>query len=291
MIRLMDNSTGKNNSLNFDTSSYILVTIYSITLLGGIIGIFFMTIFLKNSQNKLSITTISIINLVLVHGSFLFSVPLIMEYYATGSWKHPFILCKLVSISLHTHLYLSFFFYVAILVVRFLLFFGRKPRDFYRPLYAFIASAVVWIVIFVSLFPPLLVEYGKHQNYNKTKCFQFQAEFKRGFVIVFNMVIVAAFILVSLLLVLVQIFILTKVIISNKTNLRSRQEFRAQLKNLSFIMILIICFLPYHIFRIHYVNKIAVNPTDTGLSQKNDIYLSITTLCCLDLLTLLARGY
>ncbi|KAK1172181.1 putative G-protein coupled receptor 141 [Acipenser oxyrinchus oxyrinchus] len=266
--------------------NYALVTIYSVSLIGGVVGVIFMTVFLYNSSTKLSVTTTSIINLVLVHSVFLISVPFRIEYFATNEWKHPFFLCKWVSIFIHSHLYISFIFYIAILLVRFLFFFGKNIH-FYRPLHAFFASCLVWVVVFVSIFPPLFIQYGKHGNYSTNKCFEFGKEMQNPFVASLNYVIITTVLLTVFALLACQLVILVKVAMKNKTDLLSRQEFRAQLKNLSFLMVMIICFLPYHIFRIYYIQH---NQDDDYTNYYNEICLAITSLCCFDLLTFIARG-
>ncbi|MGH0152259.1 UNVERIFIED_CONTAM: hypothetical protein FKN15_058825 [Acipenser sinensis] len=266
--------------------NYALVAIYSVSLIGGVVGVIFMTVFLFNSSTKLSVTTTSVINLVLVHSGFLISVPFRIEYFATNEWKHPFFLCKWVSIFIHSHLYISFIFYIAILVVRFLLFFG-KDMHFYRALHAFFASCLVWVVVFVSIFPPLFIQYGKHGNYSTNKCFEFGKEMQNPFVALLNYVIIITVLLTVFALLVCQLAILVKVVMKNKTDLLSRQEFRAQLKNLNFLMVMIICFFPYHIFRIYYIQHSQGND-DTN--HYNEICLAITSLCCFDLLTFIARG-
>ncbi|KAJ8279458.1 hypothetical protein COCON_G00065240 [Conger conger] len=270
------NNTINNNTIGFRAS---LLVIYTVTMLGGTLGIFFMVRFLRRSKNKLSITTTSIINLVLSHGFFLLTVPFRIDYYASNTWRYAFAFCKLVSISIHTHLYISFFFYVAILVVRLLPF--LPTRDFYRPLTAFVGSAAVWFVFTITIFPPLWLEYGKTERYNKTKCFEFQAEIKNH--VALNITISTVVIFISTVMVVIQVVFLTRVVRSNPGNLFSQQEFRAQLKNLTFLTFMVVCFLPYHVYRIYYVLHVSGNN-----SRHNEIYLSLTTLCCLDLLTFLA---
>ncbi|XP_041100477.1 probable G-protein coupled receptor 141 [Polyodon spathula] len=266
--------------------NYALVAIYSVALIGGAAGVIFMTVFLLNSSTKLSVTTTAIINLVLVHSVFLISVPFRIEYFVTNEWKHSFPLCKWVSLFIHFHLYISFIFYIAILVVRFLLFFG-KNLNFYRPLHALFASCLVWVFVSVSIFPPLFIQYGKHGNYSTNKCFEFGKEIQNPFVALLNYVIITSVLFTVFALLACQLVILVKVAMKNKTDLLSRQEFRAQLKNLSFLMVIVICFLPYHIFRFYYIQH---SQDNDHTNHYNEICLAISSLCCFDLLTFIAQG-
>ncbi|XP_035269677.1 probable G-protein coupled receptor 141 isoform X1 [Anguilla anguilla] len=275
-----ENNTMQHNPLSIGFRASLLV-IYTVTLFGGTLGIVFMVRFLRRSKNKLSITTTSIINLVMAHGLFLLTVPFRIDYYAANTWRYTFEFCKLVSIAIHTHLYISFFFYVAILAVRLLP--CLPTRDFYRPLTAFVASAAVWIVFTITIFPPLWLHYGKRGKYNESQCFQFHVEIKGERVKWLNISIATMVILISAVIITIQMLFLARVVRSNPGNLFSQQEFRAQLKNLTFLTFLVVCFLPYHAFRIYYVLHV-----DGKNSGHNEIYLSLTTLCCLDLLTFLA---
>ncbi|XP_048881117.1 probable G-protein coupled receptor 141 [Brienomyrus brachyistius] len=264
------------------TSSVALVWIYSLTLIGGIVGIIFMSFILSRQKDKLSITNISIINLVVVHGTFLLTVPFRIHYFATQTWTSSFYFCKLISIVIHTHLYLSFFFYLAILVVRFLPVIGRKPMGFNRPLIAFLASATVWLCFFLSIFPLLWINYGKDKkNKNDGTCFGFQSDIK-DYVITVNIILAVVIIATSCAALVILLLVLMKIARSNHGNLFSHQEFRAQINNIRFIAIMFICFLPYHTFRIYYVLHLH---NDQTLANKNEVYLAITSLCCWDLLT------
>ncbi|KAK1173923.1 putative G-protein coupled receptor 141 [Acipenser oxyrinchus oxyrinchus] len=265
--------------------NYALVAIYSVSLIGGVVGVIFMTVFLFNSSIKLSVTTTSIINLVLVHSVFLISVPFRIEYFATNEWKHPFFLCKWVSIFIHSHLYISFIFYIAILILLPIVLW--KGYTFLQAPPCFFASCLVWVVVFVSIFPPLFIQYGKHGHYSTNKCFEFGKEMENPFVALLNYVIIITVLLTVFALLVCQLVILVKVVMKNKTNLLSRQEFRAQLKNLNFLMVIIICFFPYHIFRIYYIQHSQGND---HTNHYNEICLAITSLCCFDLLTFIARG-
>ncbi|XP_035269289.1 probable G-protein coupled receptor 141 [Anguilla anguilla] len=275
----MGGNTTENNPTNLSIGlrAYLLV-IYTVTLFGGTLGIVFMVRFLRRSKNKLSITTTIIINLMMAHGLFLLTVPFRIDYYATNTWRYSFKFCNLVRIAIHTHLYISFFFYVAILAVRLLPFLPTRLR----PLTAFVASAAVWIVFTITIFPPLWLHYGHTGNCSESQCFHFHVEIKE-YVKWLDIIIATMVILISVVIMTIQMLFLARVAQSNPGNLFSQQEFRAQLKNLTFLAFLVMCFLPYHAFRIYYVLHV-----DDRNSRHNEVYLSRTTLCCLDLLTFLA---
>uniref|UniRef100_A0A8C9S0A2 G-protein coupled receptors family 1 profile domain-containing protein n=1 Tax=Scleropages formosus TaxID=113540 RepID=A0A8C9S0A2_SCLFO len=273
-------------SVLFCFPSTLLVSMYTVALIGGTTGIVFMSLILKHQHDNLSITNISILNLVVAHGLFLLTLPFRIDYYITNYWRYCFSFCKLVSIAAHTHLYLTFFFYISILVVRFLPSFGWKPMHFQYPLIAFLFSATIWILFMVGFFTPLWIKYGKLNIYNETKCFKFHTEIK-DHVVTINIMIAAIVLAVACTTLTIQCFILLKMVRANHCNLLSQQEFRAQLKNFWFISIMVICFLPYHIFRIYYV----LNDTkNQQLLKYNETFLAISALCCLDLLTFISNN-
>ncbi|NXI53251.1 GP141 protein, partial [Chloroceryle aenea] len=267
--------------------SAILITIYSIALAGGGIGAIMMS-FVLVKMNTLSVTTTAIVNLVVVHSLLLFTVPFRLHYYIKRTWifKMPF--CKMVSAMVHIHMYLTFLFYVITLVIRWLIFFQWKDKvEFYRKLHAIAASAAVWVFVMVFVVPVLYFEYGRSGSYNDTICFKFQEELQQESVKALNYTIIVAVACVTCVLLGLQIFILVKVSRKFSTSLWSHQEFWAQVKNLIFICVIIICFLPYHLFRAYYIQHVK----DTELLESyNEVFLSLTALSCLDLLSFVLSG-
>ncbi|KPP78659.1 hypothetical protein Z043_101826 [Scleropages formosus] len=65
----------------------LLVSMYTVALIGGTTGIVFMSLILKHQHDNLSITNISILNLVVAHGLFLLTLPFRIDYYITNYWQ------------------------------------------------------------------------------------------------------------------------------------------------------------------------------------------------------------
>ncbi|NXO24147.1 GP141 protein, partial [Cisticola juncidis] len=269
------------------TMSAILVTVYSVAFAGGGIGSITMS-FMLLKMNTLSVTTTAIVNLVVVHGLLLFTVPFRLHYYVKKKWVFGMPFCKMVSAMVHIHMYLTFIFYVVTLVIRWLIFFRWKDKvEFYRKLHAIAASAAVWVFVTVFGVPLFYIEYGRSGLYNNTACFKFHKELQQESVKALNYTIIAAVILISCVLLGLQIFILVKVARKFSSSLCSHQEFWAQVKNLIFIWVIIICFLPYHLFRAYYIQHVS---DFKQLESYNEVFLSLTGLSCLDLLSLMVSG-
>uniref|UniRef100_A0A8B9S7V4 Probable G-protein coupled receptor 141 n=1 Tax=Apteryx owenii TaxID=8824 RepID=A0A8B9S7V4_APTOW len=269
------------------TMRAILITAYSVAFAGGGIGSIAMS-FVLVKMNTLSVTTTAIINLVVVHGLLLLTVPFRLHYYVNKEWVFKMPFCKMVSAMVHIHMYLTFLFYVITLVIRWLIFFQWKDKvEFYRKLHAIAASATAWVVVIVFLVPVFCVEYGRSGRYDDKTCFKFHKELQQDSVKGLNYTIIVAVACITCVLLGLQIFILVKVARKFSFSLWSHQEFWAQVKNLIFICVIIICFLPYHLFRAYYIQH--VNDY-SQLESYNEVFLSLTSLSCLDLLSFVLSG-
>ncbi|NXP51623.1 GP141 protein, partial [Heliornis fulica] len=270
-----------------NTTSAILIATYSVAFAGGGLGSITM-LFVLVKMNTLSVTTTAIINLVVVHSLLLFTVPFRLHYYVNKKWVFKMPFCKLVSAMVHIHMYLTFLFYVITLVIRWLIFFKWKDKvEFYRKLHAIAASAAVWIFVLVLVVPALYFQYGRIGSYSDATCFKFHIELQLESVKVLNYTIIVAVTCITCILLGLQVFILVKVARKFSTSLWSHQEFWAQVKNLIFICVIIICFLPYQLFRAYYIEHVG----DVGqLESYNEVFLSLTALSCLDLLSFVLSG-
>ncbi|XP_068059786.1 probable G-protein coupled receptor 141 isoform X2 [Anomalospiza imberbis] len=240
------------------TMSAILVTVYSVAFAGGGIGSITMS-FVLLKMNTLSVTTTAIINLVVVHSLLLFTVPFRLHYYVKKKWVFDMPFCKM----------------------------WRDKVEFYRKLHAIGASAAVWVFVMVFGVPLFYFEYGRSGLYNNTTCFKFHKELQHESVKALNYTVIVAVALISCVLLSLQIFILVKVARKFSTSLCSHQEFWAQVKNLIFIWIIIIWFLPYHLFRAYYIQYVS---DFDQLESYNEVFLSLTALSCLDLLSFVLSG-
>ncbi|XP_008069496.1 probable G-protein coupled receptor 141 [Carlito syrichta] len=286
--------TGHNNSGNSSCEPILtphLTRLYFVVLIGGLVGVISI-LFLLAKMNTRSVTTTAVVNLVVVHSVFLLTVPFRLTYLIKETWMFGLPFCKFVSAMLHIHMYLTFLFYVVILVTRYLIFFKCKDKvEFYRKLHAVAASTSMWLLVIVIVVPLVASQYGTHEEYNEKHCFKFQKELARMYVQVINYVIVAIVIAVVVVLLVLQIFIIILMMRKLRHSLLSHQEFWAQLKNLFFIGIILVCFLPYQFFRIYYLRVVAhSNVCDSNVAFYNEIFLSVTAISCCDLLLFVLGG-
>ncbi|XP_018414272.1 PREDICTED: probable G-protein coupled receptor 141 [Nanorana parkeri] len=270
-----------------DAIAYVTLTVlYTTVLVGGTIGIIIMTLLLYRTNTR-SLTTTVVINLLVVHSIFLLTVPFRIIYYVDRQWYFGFKFCKIISAMIHIHTYLSFIFYVAMLIIRYISYFKQKDKiEFYRKLHSVVASAAVWIIIILVIFPLFYVRYGWSSDDNSTgQCFRFHTALRNPAVINLNYVLVVVVVSVICLLLVVQIFIIVRVVKKLRKSALDHQEFWAQLKSLFFILVMIICFIPYHMFRIYFIHHA------NECYFYNEIFLGITALSCLDLLSFAVQTY
>ncbi|KAM4623710.1 putative G-protein coupled receptor 141 [Polymixia lowei] len=276
-----------------DAYRLALLSLYIIVLVGGTISLSLMINILQS--NVRSVTTMAVINLIIVHILFLLTVPFRIYFYAssTGRWQLGQGFCRVVSGMIHAHIYLAFVFYVIILVIRYLAFYNRTDRmEFYRTLHAVGASVAVWLLMLTIALPVAILEYGSMDNSNTTstdqyQCFRFGGELNEPAVAVFNYILSSIIIGITLVLTLCQIWILALVYRTHQNLTFSHQEFWAQVKSLSFVVVMVVCFVPYNVFRIYYVKNVSEQASLEGV---NELFLAVTTLSCLDMLTFVGRG-
>ncbi|XP_042255670.1 probable G-protein coupled receptor 141 [Thunnus maccoyii] len=280
------NSTTTNSSNNSTTHGQyhpVLLAIYSVVLLIGTISLSLMMHIMKSSTT--SFTSIAVLNLIFTHFIFLLTVPFRIYYYALNRWGLNPWFCKFISAMIHVHMYMSFIFYVIILITRLMTFYCKAEQvASMQKVHALLGSAVVWMVVLVTT--PCVIEfyYGKDKegDTHGEKCFHFGKNINDS-VQVLNHIISTLIIVVAILLTALQANVLRVLYRKHRKGCTSQQDFGAQLKSLCFALIMVICFIPYHVFRIYYVAKIS------ELQNLNEVFLSLTTFNCLDMLTFLGR--
>ncbi|XP_078071651.1 putative G-protein coupled receptor 141 [Mustelus asterias] len=271
------------------TYNAALITIYTIVFVGGSAGAVSMTWIMKHDGK--SVTSTAVINLILAHILFLLTVPFRISYYILDEWKFGEIFCKLVSAMIHAHMYLCFLFYVAIVTIRIFSFFQEKTMQFYQPRHASATSFVTWALVLLAVFPLYLEFYGTSKKYNQKQCFQFQAELTKGFVKHVNYLFVTVVLMTICALLAVQMYIMMRLAIKHEGTFLKQQQFGAQVKTLLFLLIMIMCFLPYLGFRLFYIKQIVAHPCSLVLHAINEIFLALTAMSCFDVFTFLVAAH
>ncbi|XP_072905957.1 probable G-protein coupled receptor 141 [Hemitrygon akajei] len=272
-----NNTSSSKNMCEYlqNSSQSILIAIYVLVLMGGSAGAFMMIWKIKN--DKKSVTSIAVINLISVHTIFILTLPFRISYYVLDKWKFSKIFCKVVSAMIHVHLYLCFVFYVIIVVIRMSCFFGgKKSMQFYQPWHSSAVSLAIWALVLLAILPLFFKFYGASKEYNKTECFQFQEEFSEDFVKTVNYILITVVLTTICILLAIQMRIIIKLAAKHTRTLHKRQEFGAQKKTLLILFLMITCFLPYLGYRLYYIQQ------DKPCYIINEIFLALTTMSCFD---------
>ncbi|XP_062841286.1 probable G-protein coupled receptor 141 [Trichomycterus rosablanca] len=259
-----------------------LVIIYTVVLVGGSVGLGLMFGVLKSNMH--SWTTIAFVNLIIAHFIFLVSVPFRIHYYFKNCWNLSELVCKLVSAMIHLHMHVVFIIYVIIFIIAFLHYYKKAEQiEFHRNLHAVAVSIVIWLVLLIVA-PIILSNYGNN-TITPNVCFKFGNETGNVDVYWSNIVLSSITVLVSFIVSCVLAIIQYSMIKKHGPALFGQQEFWAQMKNVSLALIIFICLVPYHLFRMYYLK----NPSK--LEQDNEVFLAITTFTCFDMLLVFAgRG-
>lgn len=277
-----NSSSGTTDQPHTEEHHVVLLAVYTVVLLSGGVSLSLMMYMMKSSVT--SSTSIAVLNLIFTHFLFLFTVPFRIYYYAAGSWNLGHGWCRVTSGMIHIHMYMSFIFYVIILVSRLVTFYRRPLREisFHRG-HALLVSVVVWVVVLV-VFPCIMVFfYGKDATctQRRTHCFDFgKCIVNEG--MVFNYIVSVVIIAASLALTALQANATLVLYRKHQNSCGLQQDFVAHLKSLCFALIVTVCFVPYHIFRLIYLEHL-------DLQNVNEIFLSLTTFNCLDMLTFLGN--
>ncbi|XP_075777856.1 putative G-protein coupled receptor 141 [Pelodiscus sinensis] len=264
---------------NLERLHLILIALYSISLGGGIAGIIVMSRLLFQRKIQ-SVMTIIIKNLMVVHSILLFSLPFRISYYISSEWKFGWFTCKMFSGMIYVHMYITFIFYVAIIIIRLLrLEFQRWRTTTW--------IAAVWFVGTVIIFPIFLSHYGTSKNYNHSKCFQFHRGMKEQGMVIANYCLISIMVTTVSVLSIIQLAVIFQLAMKYWPDMNLHVEFRAQMKSFFFILVILVCFVPHHVFRIYYIQKFHPED-DNNLTLYNEIFLAFTALCCLDMLCFIA---
>lgn len=259
-----------------------LLAIHSVVLLSGTVSLILMVYMMKSSIT--SSTSIAVLNLIFTHFIFLLTVPFRIYYHIAGHWNMGRGWCKVTSVMIHIHMYMSFIFYVIILVSRLVTFYRRSEhRVSFNRGHALLVSGVVWTLVLLVIPCVTYFYYGNRNSraQNATNCFDFGKDINNSSKVL-NDIVSIVIIVASLVLTALQANAVRILYRKHQRSCTFQQDFGAQLKSLCFAAIMMICFVPYHVFRLIYLEH-------RDLQNINEVFLSLTTFNCIDMLTFLGN--
>ncbi|NWV03154.1 GP141 protein, partial [Ptilonorhynchus violaceus] len=257
----------------------VLIVLYIINLVGGTLGVIMMShqLFQRRSQ---SVMTIIISSLLVLHSFMLLSIPFRLSYYILDEWKFGMFACRLASAIIYLHMYATFMFYVAIIIIRLL-------RLEFRECYTRAWVGALWLVAALVITPVLLSYYGTSKTYRPSECFQFHREIQEPHMVIANYCLIGILVAVCAVLTVIQLTMIYRLAVKYWPDVNSHVEFRAQAKSFFFILVTLVCFMPHHVFRVYYIQNYHPDKGPEFILY-NEVFLALTTMCCLDMLCFIA---
>ncbi|NXP27951.1 GP141 protein, partial [Scytalopus superciliaris] len=256
-----------------------LLVMYIVNLAGGSLGVIMMAhqLFHRRSQ---SVMTIIIVSLLVLHTFMLLSIPFRLSYYILCEWKFGRLACRLTSATIYLHMYTTFLFYVSIVTIRL---FRLELRKCYMTTWV----GAVWLVGALVISPLLFSYYGTSMTYSPSKCFQFHREIQEPHMVIANYCLIGILVVVLVVLTIIQITVISRLAVKYWPDINSHVEFRTQAKSFFFLLVTLVCFMPHNVFRVYYIQNYHLDK-EHKLLPYNEIFLALTTMCCLDMLCFLA---
>ena len=283
----LTNVTTLSNASNTDLSRCdrhcrtILLSLYSVVLLGGAAGAIAMS-YMMLKRNSQSIVATIVLNIIVLHSILLFSLPFRLSYYVLVVWEFGSFTCRLVSSIIYGHMYFTFVFYVAIIISRLLMYFKKLQTQFQK-YHVVVLSIIIWMVGSVIFLPIFFLHYGTNPSYSGQQCFEFYKDLKRKEFIILNYSMVVIMMTTVVILFLIQMWVIVQLVKALWPDMWTHQEYRAQIKSCFFLLIIVVCFIPHHAFRIHFIQHYS-ETENSELVLYNEIFVALTTACCLDML-------
>ncbi|XP_013835311.1 probable G-protein coupled receptor 141 [Sus scrofa] len=260
----------------------ILITLYGGVLLGGTAGAITMSCMMLKRNNQSMIAMI-VLNIIVLHSILLVSLPFRLSYYVLVVWEFGFFTCRLVSGIIYGHMYFTFVFYVAIVILRLLIYFKKLQMQQFQKYHVVVLCISIWMVGSVIFLPFFFLQYGINPIYSEQRCFEFYKDLNRREFVILNYSMIVIMMTTVVTLFLIQMGVIVQLVKALWPDLWAHQEYRAQIKSFFFLLVIVVCFIPHHVFRVHFIQ----NYSETGNSELvlyNEIFVALTTVCCLDML-------
>ncbi|XP_023595342.1 probable G-protein coupled receptor 141 isoform X2 [Trichechus manatus latirostris] len=261
----------------------ILIALYSVVLLGGTAGTVMMSRMMFKRKSQSMIATI-IVNIIVLHSILLVTLPFRLSYYVSVVWKFGSFTCRVVSSIIYGHMYFTFVFYVVIVILRLLIYFKKLQMQRLQRYHAVVLSITVWMVGSLIFLPVFFLKYGIDPSHSEQhRCFEFYKDLNCRELIIINYSIIVFMMTIVVVLFLIKMAVIFQLAKTHWPDTWAHQEYRAQIKSLFFLLVIVVCFIPHHVFRIHFIQNFS-EIEDSQLVLYNEICIALTTVCCLDML-------
>lgn len=232
---------------------YFLPVSYSIICVVGLLGnTTSIGIYLTKLRPWKS-SSIIMVNLALSDLLYVLTMPFLVHYYANGdSWILGDFLCRFVRFAFHFHLYGSILLLSCIAVFRYVaVSWPLRGVQVQQRVWGVTACSVVWILAAAEV-TPMLALISLHHKDNNTHCLDFASTRPVSAVREYIWVLTALGYVLPLVLVLVCYVGIVKQLTSGPDP-SSSYRMRARCVTVLILVVFVLCFLPYHILRVLWV--------------------------------------
>ncbi|XP_054915040.1 2-oxoglutarate receptor 1-like isoform X1 [Poeciliopsis prolifica] len=232
---------------------YYLSVAYSIIFVVGLVGnITSLGIYLAKLRPWKS-SSIIMVNLALTDLFYVLTMPFLVYYYSNGeSWMLGDFMCRFVRFAFHFHLYGSILSLSCVAVFRFLVVIRPlRVVEVQQKVWGIVACLVVWIVSAAEV-TPMLTVISLTPKDNMTFCIDFANIESVGSIREYNWLLTAfGFALPSLLVFVCYIGIVKQ--LTSGAHPSSSCRMRARRVIVLILVVFAMCFLPYHVLRVLWV--------------------------------------
>ncbi|TKC39107.1 hypothetical protein EI555_009677 [Monodon monoceros] len=222
----------------------ILITLYGAVLLGGAAGAITMSCMTPRRNSRSVIATI-VLNIIVLHSILL---------YVSVVWEFGFFTCRL-----------------------------KLQMQQFQKYHAVVLSIIIWMAGAVIFWPIFFLQYGTHPSYSEQRCFEFYRDLNHRECIILNYSTIIIMMTTVATLFLIQMGVIVQLVKTLWPDMWAHQECRAQIQSFFFLLVIVVCFVPHHAFRVHFIQHYS-EIENSELVLYNEIFVALTTACCLDML-------
>lgn len=232
---------------------YYLPVAYAIIFVVGLVGnVTSIGIYLTKLRPWKS-SSIIMVNLALTDLLYVLSMPFLVYYYSNGdSWTLGNFMCRFVRFGFHFNLYGSILFLTCLAVFRYVV--VIKPllaAQVQQKFWGIIACSAVWIIVAAEI-TPMLTMISLVENDNKTYCLDFASTIPVDVVRWYGWMHTALGFLLPLVVVFMCYIGIVKQLAKGPYT-SSPCRMRARHVTVLILVVFVVCFLPYHILHVLWI--------------------------------------
>lgn len=242
---------------------YYLPAAYSVIFVVGLVGNVTAVALYLTKLRPLKTSSILMVNLAVTDLSYVLSLPFLVHYYSNrDSWVFGHIMCGLVRVAFHFNLYGSILCLTCLAVFRYVV--VARPllaAKVQQSVWGMIACLVILVLVTLEMLPMFDLFVA-----NNFSCLDFGNSEPALKASVYNLTLTVTGFLLPLVVVCVCYIAVMKKL-ANGPSMSVRCRMRAQRITMLILAVFVLCFLPYHILRMVYM-QLRLQPDVPSLTHR-----------------------